>query len=108
MGRHKYLLIALVTAGILFLSLPVIEFEDPTNSLVESGDGQLLSARITGDGQWRFPDCDSVPYKIGECIRYYEDQYFWLHPGINPVSLFRALFTNIREKHSMPTHHSIE
>ena len=61
-------------------------------------DGELLSARITADGQWRFPACDSVPYKLSQCIRYYEDEYFYSHPGINPVSLSKALFRNIRER----------
>jgi len=96
--RHKYLLIALGVAGMLFLSLPVIHFEDPTNTILENGEGELLSARITSDGQWRFPDCDSVPFKLSQCIRYYEDQYFRIHPGVNPVSLTKALFRNFRAK----------
>ncbi|MCK5694615.1 MAG: transglycosylase domain-containing protein, partial [Bacteroidales bacterium] len=97
-GRHKYLLIAVGVAGVLFLSLPVIHFEDPTNTILEDGDGELLSTRITSDGQWRFPDCDSVPFKLSQCIRYYEDQYFRMHPGVNPVSLTKALFRNFRAK----------
>lgn len=97
MVRHKYLWIALGILVIAFLSLPVVRFEDSTNTVLESADGELLSARITPDGQWRFPDCDSVPYKLEQCIRYYEDEYFRFHPGINPVSLARALFRNIRE-----------
>ena len=98
MTRHKYVLIALGVIGILFLSLPVVHFEDPTNTVLENVDGELLSARITVDGQWRFPDCDSVPLKVSQCIRYYEDQYFRAHPGVNPVSLTKALFRNIRER----------
>jgi penicillin-binding protein 1C len=96
MTRHKYLLIALGVLVIAFLSLPVVHFEESTNTILEDSDGDLLSARITADGQWRFPDCDSVPYKLGQCIRYYEDEYFRVHPGINPVSLTKALFRNIR------------
>ncbi len=97
-SRHKYLLITLGMLGALFMSLPVIQFEDPTNTVLENGEGELLSARITSDGQWRFPDCDSVPYIFGQCIRYYEDQYFRVHPGVNPVALTKALFRNIRAK----------
>ena len=40
-GRHKYLLIAVGVAGVLFLSLPVIHFEDPTNTILEDGDGKF-------------------------------------------------------------------
>jgi penicillin-binding protein 1C len=95
--RNKYVLIALGALVIAFLSLPVVRFEESTNTILENAEGELLSARITADGQWRFPVCDSVPYKLGQCIRYYEDEYFYVHPGINPVSLTRALFRNIRE-----------
>ncbi len=84
-------------AGMIgFLVLPVVRFSDPTNTVLEDREGELLAARITDDGQWRFPVCDSVPYKVGECIRYFEDEYFRFHPGVNPVSLFRALVSNIR------------
>ena len=97
MSRHRYVLIALGVLIIAFLSLPVVRFEESTNTILENAEGELLSARITEDGQWRFPVCDSVPYKLGQCIRYFEDEYFYLHPGINPISLTRALFRNIRE-----------
>ena len=95
--RSKYLLTTLVAVVILFLCLPVVQFTDPTNTVLEDSDGSLLSARITGDGQWRFPDCDSVPFKVSECLLHYEDQYFRSHPGINPVSLTKAFFRNISE-----------
>lgn len=96
--RYKYLWIALGLLCIGFLILPVVHFDDPTNTVLENADGELLSARITVDGQWRFPDCDSVPSKVAQCIRYYEDEYFPYHPGVNPVSLSKALFRNIRER----------
>jgi penicillin-binding protein 1C len=97
MSRHRFVLIALGVLIIAFLLLPVVRFEESTNTILENAEGELLSARITTDGQWRFPVCDSVPYKLGQCIRYFEDEYFYLHPGINPLSLTRALFRNIRE-----------
>ena len=97
MARHVYLLLALGALVLAFLLLPVAYFEDGTNTILENERGELLSARITPDGQWRFPGCDSVPHKLGECIRYYEDEYFYFHPGINPVSLTRAMFLNLRE-----------
>jgi penicillin-binding protein 1C len=96
MKRNRYLLIAFMVISIAFLSLPVVTFHDPTNTVLEDSRGALLSARITSDGQWRFPECDSVPYKVSQCIRYYEDQYFRAHPGVNPVSLTKALLRNIR------------
>jgi penicillin-binding protein 1C len=96
-SRHKYLLTGLGALIMAFLLLPVVHFEDGTNTILENEKGELLSARITPDGQWRFPGCDSIPRKMALCIRYYEDEYFYFHPGINPVSLTRALFRNLRE-----------
>lgn len=95
--RKWRLLITFVVIIVGFLFLPVVRFNDPTNTILEDSQGVLLSARITEDGQWRFPDCDSVPQKISACILHYEDQYFRKHPGVNPVSLTKALFRNIQE-----------
>ena len=96
LNRNGYTLIILGVIGVAFLLLPVVRFEEQTNTILETGDGELLSARITPDGQWRFPPCDSVPYKLNQCIRYFEDEYFPYHPGINPVSLGKSLVRNIR------------
>ncbi len=81
-----------------FLSLPVARFSDPSSTVLQDRDGELLAARIAGDGQWRFPESDSVPHKIRQCICYFEDEYFRYHPGVNPVSLAKALFINFRER----------
>ncbi|MEZ5070815.1 MAG: penicillin-binding protein 1C [Bacteroidales bacterium] len=86
----------LLVLFLLFLALPVVGFRDPCNTVLEDDRGELLSARITPDGQWRFPDADSVPRRPALCIRYFEDEYFFRHPGVNPVSLVRALGQNIR------------
>jgi penicillin-binding protein 1C len=94
--KYRYVLMALGLCCLVFLLLPVVEFEEETNTILETRDGDLLSARITHDGQWRFPPCDSVPIKLRQCIRYFEDEYFPYHPGINPVSLSKALMRNIR------------
>ena len=94
--KYRYVLIALGVCFMVFLLLPVAHFEEENNTILETRDGVLLSARITSDGQWRFPPCDSVPYKFRQCIRYFEDEYFPYHPGVNPVSLGKALVRNIR------------
>ena len=65
-------------------------------TLLESSSGELLSAQIADDGQWRFPIHDSVPRKYSECIRLYEDEHFYKHPGVNPFSTLRALFQNLK------------
>jgi len=98
--RVKELLImgcaVLVISLLVYLSLPRPLFSDPLSTVVYDRDGQLLGARIARDGQWRFPGLDSIPEKYKCAVLNYEDRYFFLHPGVNPVSMFRALGQNIR------------
>lgn len=54
-----------------------------------------MGATISGDEQWRFPANDSVPKRFEICITQFEDAYFRKHPGVNPVSLFRAFRQNL-------------
>ncbi len=81
---------------IWLFSLPANLFPDPTSTVVLSKHEQLLGARIADDGQWRFPDIDSVPDKFGKAVLLFEDRYFYKHPGINPVSMFKALVYNFK------------
>lgn len=83
---------------IFWRSLPSPLFSDPTSTLLESRDGQLLSAIIAEDMQWRFPESKHVPEKFETCLLAFEDRYFHWHPGINPVSVYRALKQNIRQR----------
>ena len=84
-------------AGFLYwlFCLPAILFEDPTSTVLESREGYLMGARIAADGQWRFPASDSVPHKFERCILLFEDEHFYSHPGINPVSITKALWNNM-------------
>lgn len=79
----------------LFLSLPRPLFKEETSTLIYSQDNKLLGATISNDEQWRFPSNDSVPKRFEICITQFEDAYFRKHPGVNPVSLFRALKQNL-------------
>jgi penicillin-binding protein 1C len=87
---------ALVSAVIFWFCLPEPLFNDPTSTVIEDRNGKLLGAKIADDGQWRFPLQQDVPEKFKTCIIQFEDRYFYHHPGINPVSLGRAAFQNIR------------
>lgn len=72
-----------------------VDFDDPYSTVVFDRNGRLLGARIAGDGQWRFPDTDSVPDKYRRCLLLFEDRYFFSHPGVNPFSMLRALYRNV-------------
>nr|WP_111707011.1 penicillin-binding protein 1C [Lutibacter citreus] len=98
-SKHKIkLIIAVILITAYYFSLPKQLFKSPTSTVIESVEGELLGAKIAEDGQWRFPQNDSVPYKFQQCIVNFEDAYFYKHPGFNPISIFKALSENIKSK----------
>ncbi|MEN8138080.1 MAG: penicillin-binding protein 1C [Bacteroidota bacterium] len=80
----------------LWIFFPANLFETPKSKVVFSREGNLLSARIAGDGQWRFPESKSMDSKIEQSILTFEDEYFYWHFGVNPVSIVKALSSNIK------------
>ncbi len=66
------------------------------STVVTDRNGELLGARIAGDGQWRFPPSDSVPRKFQTALIEFEDRWFAFHHGVNPVAIARAAIGNIR------------
>src|SRR5690606_27746887 len=76
--------------------LPEKLFRDPYCTVLEAHDGALLAASIASDGQWRFPESDSLPHKFIQALTTYEDKRFYSHPGVDPISLGRAINQNIR------------
>ncbi|MEN8226944.1 MAG: penicillin-binding protein 1C [Bacteroidota bacterium] len=96
--KNLPLLVVLVISAMGFwVMLPDPLFDDPLSTVVYDWKGELLGARIAGDGQWRFPSSDSLPDKYARALIHYEDRYFNYHPGINVLSLTRALYQNIKE-----------
>lgn len=85
---------ALVLLAAYYFSLPKTLFVDDYATVIESAEGKLLGAKIATDGQWRFPEMDSVPYKYEVATRYFEDEYFYYHWGINPISTVKAFWQN--------------
>ena len=81
-----------------WFSLPSPLFKNKTSTVVEDSDGNLLSARIAEDGQWRFPQNKHVPLKFIASIIQFEDREFYSHPGINLKAIVRAVIQNIKQK----------
>ncbi|MCC7246070.1 MAG: penicillin-binding protein 1C [Saprospiraceae bacterium] len=77
--------------------LPRPLFQEPFSTVLEARDGELLGARITDDGQWRFPPPDSLPSKYVDCLIEFEDRRFRWHPGIDPLSMARAMWLNMSQ-----------
>ncbi|WP_035096250.1 penicillin-binding protein 1C [Aquimarina megaterium] len=89
----RFLILGVVLIVYYFL-LPRPLFDDPTATVIETRNGELLGAKIATDGQWRFPETDSVPEKFKRCIIAFEDQQFYRHLGFNPVAMGEAIIEN--------------
>lgn len=87
------------TIGVLlmvvyYFCLPKVLFDANYTTVIESEEGQFIGAKIADDGQWRFPESDSVPIKFKACIVAFEDQHFYSHFGFNPISMYHAFKEN--------------
>lgn len=100
--RHKTYKRCLLAAGLILAAtwlfcLPKDLFKgDCYSTVVLDKEGNLLGARIADDGQWRFPPEDAVPYKFAASIIEFEDAEFLHHYGVNPLSLARAFWGNVK------------
>lgn len=83
------------------LCLPRPLFKEHTSTVIEDKDGNLLSAQIASDGQWRFPHNAQVPEKFKACIIRFEDRSFYHHPGFNPFAFIRAIVQNVKAHHTV-------
>lgn len=96
MSYKKYLIVIFCILGVWFYNcLPNKLFNDKFSTVLLASNGNLLSARIAEDGQWRFPELTVLPKKFEIALCTFEDRYFRFHPGVNPVSLVSAIYKNI-------------
>ena len=75
--------------------LPENLFQEPLSSVITDKNGKVLSARIAKDGQWRFPEIETIPEKFEKCIIQFEDENFYYHQGVDLLALVRAAKQNI-------------
>ncbi|MFY7811940.1 MAG: transglycosylase domain-containing protein, partial [Flavobacterium sp.] len=97
-NHPKKSILGLVFLVFYYFSLPSVLFDVPYSTVILSKEGTLLDAKISTDGQWRFPAQDSLPSHYKTCVLMYEDQHFRYHWGFNPVSIFNAFRQNQKAK----------
>ena len=93
LSMKSKLLLVFLSAGMVWfwMLLPDKLFNDPTSYVIEDENGDLLNASIAADGQWRFPYSKNIPEKFTACITTFEDKRFFHHPGIDTLSIARAV-----------------
>lgn len=87
----RWITLCLIIAVPYYFSLPRVLFHDPYSTVLQDRQGELLSAGIADDGQWRFPEGHTVPDKFAQALITYEDKRFYNHIGVDPLALIRAI-----------------
>ncbi|MBS1543961.1 MAG: penicillin-binding protein 1C [Bacteroidetes bacterium] len=95
--KRKLIWTSLLLATVLgyYFCLPSDLFPRPFSTVLKDRNGQLLSAAIASDGQWRFPSASVVPSKFAKALITFEDKRFLNHWGIDFLAMGRAIRQNI-------------
>jgi len=94
--KKIFLAISLLLFIIYLFLLPKNLFTEPYSTVIEDNNGVLLGAHISKDGQWRFPETDSVPYKFEQSLVTFEDKRFFYHFGIDLIAVARSTWLNVK------------
>lgn len=92
----KAIIVGLAAVIAVHLWVPRPLFSTSTSLVVNDRNGMMLGAKIAADEQWRFPQTDTITYKFEQCIIGFEDHRFRYHLGIDPISIARAAYHDIR------------
>ena len=78
--------------------LPVEKLHPPSSTVVLDRHGEWLRAFAASDDSWRIPEPSlaEISPKLRTAVLTYEDRWFYHHFGINPISIAKALVTNIK------------
>ncbi|HAH57134.1 MAG TPA: penicillin-binding protein 1C, partial [Bacteroidales bacterium] len=94
---------AVIAAIVLFCSFLVVDAVFPFNidkvsygTVIYDEEGILIHAFLTSDDKWRLKaEPDEITPEIKKAFIYKEDRWFYYHPGVNLLSVGRALFNNL-------------
>lgn len=82
----------------LFLPLPVDLKERYESPVLISEDGNVLWFSVNEYGHYKYSNNSELPYKIKTATLLYEDEFFYYHPGFNPISIAKAIVHNLKGK----------
>ena len=94
--NRVFIFLGLISIAVFYFSLPSRLFDNPYSTVLLDRNSELLGAFIASDGQWRFPEKSAHSVKFQQALLHFEDEYFYYHPGVNPASILRALFQNLK------------
>lgn len=87
------LLLLFVSASglIFFFQPPPLNNSTHDSTAIYDDEHHLLRLTLSHDDKYRlYTPLDQIPPVLIEATLLQEDQYFWWHPGINPVAMIKA------------------
>lgn len=72
----------------------LVDYEPPVMSRVHAGDGRLI-AEFARERRVFVP-IEAIPVRVSQAFVSAEDQNFYSHPGVDPIGIVRAVFTNVK------------
>ncbi|HGE71098.1 TPA: penicillin-binding protein 1C [Candidatus Poribacteria bacterium] len=91
------LIILFMIIGKIFFPIPMYRLKPMPSVIVFDRNGKILRGFTAPDQMWRIPaDIDDVSPNLKMAVINYEDKWFRYHFGVNPISILRALITNIK------------
>ncbi len=93
----------IIFSGIFLFFLLNIIFPLKVNikysQIVLASDSTVIHAFLSSDEKWRMKtELPEITPLLRKSIIYKEDKYFYYHPGINIIAIFRAIFNNINQQ----------
>ena len=66
------------------------------STIITDNKGEVVNAFLTSDQKWRMKtELEEISPLLQKTILAKEDRHFYSHPGVNPLALIRAGFSNI-------------
>lgn len=103
LGTLLSLLIVVLGILLIFVSLnyiypfPMERVSKESAVIVSDGNGQPLRFFMPTDKQWRFPvELKDIDPQLIKAVIESEDRWFYSHPGVNPLAIARAFYTNLK------------
>lgn len=91
------MLVVFCSIGCFFflnMLFPLKDQIDYSNIIIAS-DSTVIHAFLSKDEKWRMKtELSEITPLLRKAIIFKEDKYFYYHPGINIIAIFRALFNN--------------
>jgi penicillin-binding protein 1C len=77
--------------------LPTTVLENTYSAVSLGADGRLLRIGLSARGTYRIPlRLEDISPELKAGVLAYEDQYFYRHPGVNPIAFLRSAIANVR------------